>query len=251
MNIFREAFDFFFPLMPSAEREDSKVIIKAETINGDVNTLQKKAQAAKRYYDEEKERLKTIEGKASMFITSSGFLGTVLIGTSNILIGQKDADMWFKVLMVICLFFFVCYMVCTVIISVKALERSKYNRPDPTTLIEINKGVDYDKQYIADLLNSTIHNQDTANRKMDNVVVAQRYFKRLMISVLAFVIVLLVYVLEKNGLSLLSWFGAFKEEVLTWNLNLWFVFISSILILSSFTLGIVALVTTEKLKKNQ
>lgn len=251
MNIFRKAFDFVFPLMPSEEREDSQVIIKAEKISGDDNTLQKKAQAAKRYYDEEKERLKTIEGKASMFITSSGFLGTVLIGTSSILMGQNDADMWFKVLMVICLFFFVCYMVCTVIISVKALERSKYNRPDPTTLIEISKGGDHDKQYIADLLNSTIHNQDTANRKMDNVVVAQRYFKRLMISVLAFVIVLLVYVLEKNGISLLVWFYSVKAEVATWSFNLWFIVVSSILILSSLAIGIVALVKTIKLKKNQ
>ena len=237
--------------MPSDEREDNKVFIKAGSINGDDKTLQKKAQAAKQYYDEEKERVKTIEGKASMFITSSGFLGTVLIGTSNILIGQGDAALWFKVLMVICLFFFVTYMVCTVIKSIKALERSKYNRPDPTTLIGISKGVDYDKESIADLLNSTIHNQDTANRKMDNVVVAQRYFKRLMLSVLVFVIILLVYVLERNGISLRPWFCTFKEEVASWSFNLWFIIISYILIVFSLTIGIIALFKTVKQKKNQ
>lgn len=251
MNIFRKVFDFFFPLMPPEERDESKVVIKAECINGDDITLQKKAQAAKQYYDEEKERLKTIEGKASMFITSSGFLGTVLIGTTNILIGQKDASMWFKVLMVICLFSFVAYMVCTVLYSIKALERAKYNRPDPTTMVGISSGVDYEKQSIADLLNSTIHNQDTANRKMDNVVVAQRFFKRLMLSVLAFVIVLLVNVLEKNGISLLPWLGAFKEEVSTWSFNLWFTVISSILILFSLAIGVVALVKIVKLKKSK
>lgn len=58
--------------------------------------------------------MKSIEGKASMFITSSGFLGTVLIGTSNILIGQNDAPVLYKLILALCLLFFVVYMVSTV-----------------------------------------------------------------------------------------------------------------------------------------
>lgn len=241
MSIFRKTIDFIFPLMPCDMREDNNLTIKQETFTGNSQNLPKLAQAAYQYYEEEKERAKTIEGKASMFITSSAFLGTVLIGTSNILVGQREGPVWYKLLMIVCLLFFAVYMVATIIYSIRALKRAAYNRPDPTTMLDFKNPEDYDKQTISDLLNSTIRNQNVANRKMDNVEMAQRFFQHLMFTVLLFVIILLLYILQQNGISLMCWLHSINEEVQTWSIQLWYIIISSICLLLSICLGIIAL----------
>ncbi len=248
MNILRNIIDFIYPLMPKGKRESDANSISIESIVGDETILHEKEKAARQYYQEEKDRVKSIEGKASMFITSSGFLGTVLIGTSNILIGQNDEPVFYKLMFALCLLFFVVYMVSTVIFSIEALKRATYTRPDPTTLITIEKSEQYEKNLVADLLNSTLRNQNIANQKMDNVVMAQRYFRRLMLSVLAFVIVILIHVLNQKRISLLNWFNDINEVVKTWSVELWIVILMFILIVASITLSIVTLVKISKKK---
>lgn len=227
--------------MPGEPRLKDFKNVNIDSINGDNTVLSKKTEAAQQYYTEEKSRTKTIEGKASMFITSTGFLGTVLIGTSNILVGQKVTPIWFKLMLVVCLIIFAIYMVRTILFSLKALSRSTYSRPDPISVMDIGNKDSLDKQVIVDLINSTLYNQHATNLKMDYVVVAQRYFKRLMITVLAFVVVLLVYVLQQNGVSLFAGLTIIKEEINTWTFQFWYVLISTVLILVSMFIGIVAL----------
>lgn len=246
MNILRNIIDFIYPLMPKGKRESDANLISIESIVGDETILHEKEKAARQYYQEEKDRVKSIEGKASMFITSSGFLGTVLIGTSNILIGQNDEPVFYKLMLALCLLFFVVYMVSTVIYSIEALKRATYTRPDPTTLITIEKSEQYEKNLVADLLNSTLRNQNIANQKMDNVVMAQRYFRRLMLSVLAFVIVILIHVLDKNGISIVTCFSEINDVVKTWSMQLWVVIVAFVLIIVSLILNIVSLVKISK-----
>ncbi len=232
--------------MPEGERGGDVSTISIDSIVGDDTVLNEKEKAARQYYQEEKDRVKSIEGKASMFITSSGFLGTVLIGTSNILIGQNDGPVLYKLILALCLLFFVVYMVSTVIYSIDALKRATYTRPDPTTLITVENYELYKKNRVVDLLNSTLRNQDIANQKMDNVVMAQRHFRRLMLSVLAFVTVILIHVLDQNGISLLTWFSEINDVVKTWSIELWVVIILFILTIVSLILGMVSLAKISK-----
>ena len=248
MNIFRRALDFILPLMPCEPRrdEDPKTI-KAGDIQGDDKVLSRKAAVSQQYYNDERGRIRTIEGKASMFITSSGFLGTVLIGTANIIVSQANNTAWLRVLMILCLLFFAIYMVGTILYALKALKRGKYSRPDPATILNM-AGPDFDKNAIADLVNSTAYNQNATNLKMDYVVVAQRYYRRLMISVLAFVVVLLFYVLHQSGVSLIGWLSDVNAVISTWSFNTWYVLVSSVLLIVSLFLGIAALVKLHNLK---
>ena len=251
IHFFRSIFDFIIPLMPERLRSYDTKTIASDDIKGEKEVLAKKAEAAQQCYNEERSRAKTIEGKASIFITSSGFLGTILIGTSNILISQKDDVVWFKLIMILCLLLFAIYMVGTIINSLKALNRAKYFYPDASTVMNIAEKDDFDKQVIADFVNSTVLNQDIINQKMDYVVVAQRYFKRLMISVLVFVVTLLIYILQQNGLSLLDWFSEINEKVSNWSFQLWYLIITSVLLVVSLVIGIVSLVKIKKkLTKN-
>lgn len=249
MSIFRKAFDFFIPLMPDVPKvneEPNKV--RPEDIQGDDAILSRKADISQQYYRDERGRARTIEGKASMFITSSGFLGTVLIGTANIIVSQANNAAWHRIMMILCLLFFAIYMVGTILYALKALKRGIYSRPDPTTILNKN-GNDFDKNAIADLVNSTAFNQNATNLKMDYVVVAQRYYRRLMFSVLAFVVVLLFYVLHQSGVSLLGWLSDVNDVVSTWSFNSWYVLVSSLLIIASLIMGIVALIKLHKLKE--
>lgn len=252
MNIFRNTFDFFFPLMPKEEETpEPRKDIQVDDVKGDTNTLKEKVQSAKCYYEEENERNRIIEGKASMFITSSGFLGTILIGTSNILVNQEGGLVPFKILMIVCLLLFAIYMVKTIIFSVKTLTRTKFYRPDPGTLLQEADKDKFIQQLIADYVNSTTNNQEATNLKMDNVVMAQHYFKRLMWSVLLFVIVLLLYVLEKNDISVVSWLQSLNQQLATWTFSFWYMLLSSLLILVSLVVGITALVKISRLRKTE
>lgn len=247
MNLFRKLLDFVIPLMPDEPRNEQVVFIDAASIQGDGEVLSRKAALSQQYYNDERGRTRTIEGKASMFITSSGFLGTVLIGTANIIVSQKDSAAWLRLIMVLCLLLFAIYMVGTIIYALKALRRSKYSRPDPATILNLSGEV-FDRNAIADLVNSTAYNQSATNNKMDYVVVAQRFYKRLMCSVLAFVIVLLVYVFHQSGVSLLAWLSGVNEVVSTWSFQLWYILVSLLLWVVSLIIGIIALV---KINKNK
>lgn len=248
MNILHRIFDFIIPLMPSEPREEEETNnIKAEDIQGNDAVLSRKAAVSQQYYNDERGRTSTIEGKASMFITSSGFLGTVLIGTANIIVSQTGNATWLRILMILCLLFFAIYMVGTILYALKALKRGTYCRPDPATILNMNDN-DFDKNAIADLVNSTAFNQKATNLKMDYVVVAQRYYRRLMFSVLAFVVALLVYVLHQSGVSLLKWLSDVNAEVSTWSFNTWYVLLSSLLLMAAFIMAIVALVKKHNLK---
>ena len=247
MNIFRRVLDFIIPLMPSEPREEDVNRIKAEDIQGDDKVLSRKAVVSQQYYDDERGRTRTIEGKASMFITSSGFLGTVLIGTANIIVSQANNAAWLRVLMILCLLFFAIYMVGTIHYALKALKRGKYSRPDPATILNM-AGPDFDKNAIVDLVNSTACNQNATNLKMDYVVIAQRYYRRLMFSVLAFVVVLLFYVLHQSGVSLVEWLSDVNAVVSTWPFNTWYVLLSSLLLIVSLIIGVVALIKPHGLR---
>lgn len=241
MSIYRKILDFIIPLMPKEPREEQVATLDAATIQGDDKLLSRKAAVSQQYYNDERGRTRTIEGKASMFITSSGFLGTVLIGTANIIVSQKESASWLRMIMILCLLLFAIYMVGTIIYALKALKRGKYSRPDPATILNM-AGEDFDRNAIADLVNSTAYNQNATNLKMDYVVVAQRFYKRLMFSVLAFVVVLLVYVLHQSGVSLLAWLADVNKEVCEWSFQLWYMLITSLVLVASLIIGIVALV---------
>ena len=118
--MFRDFIELFIPLMPKEQRENRETFIRPEDIVGEGEALSRKAEATQRCYDEERDRTRVIEGKASMFITSSGFLGTVLIGTSNIIISQTEGAIWLRVLMLFCLLFFTGYMVGTILFALNA-----------------------------------------------------------------------------------------------------------------------------------
>ena len=181
------------PKQPEVDEKISyyQILGKEEVLSCKVKLIQKS-------FDDEMARKKTIESKATMFIASSGFLGTILIGASNILLEQEDAADWCIILMIICLLVFSIYMVSVIFFSIKALSRSAYYYPNPASIVNIDNKRDLFKQEIEDLVNSICHNKNVTNDKSDYVVLAQKHYKRLMIFVSAFVFILLTMLFIKG-----------------------------------------------------
>lgn len=199
MGIIRKAVDLVFPLRPEEPQMGDIKLIKKSDIKGKGAILAGKVEAAQKCYDEENERGKTVENKASMFITSTGFLGTVLIGTSTFLVSKSKDSSSCLFLMLICLFAFVVYMIGTFLNSLKALQRTVYFFPDSN--YDISDKDEFNRKRIYDLVNSCLNNQRATNIKVEYVVLAQRYFKRAMISVVGYVIALTIYIVSMNGFS--------------------------------------------------
>ena len=197
MGIIRKTVDLVFPLKPEEPPLEDIKMIKITDIKGKGTVLASKVEAAQKCYDEENERAKIIENKASMFITSTGFLGTVLIGTSTFLIGSSTETVSSVYLILLCLFAFVVYMLGTILNSLKALQRSVYFFSDPN--YDISDKDEFNRKRIYDLVNSCLNNQRATNIKVDYVVLAQRFFKRAMLSVVGYVIALTIHIVSMNG----------------------------------------------------
>lgn len=195
MGLLRKTLDLVFPLKPEEPQMEDIKMVKISDIKGKGTILANKVEAAQKCYDEENERAKTIENKASMFITSTGFLGTVLIGTSTFIVSKSEDSAFCVFLMLICLFAFVIYMIGTILNSLKALQRTVYFFPDPH--YDIPDKDEFNRKRIYDLVNSCLNNQRATNIKMDYVVLAQRFFKRAMISVVGYVIALTIYIVSR------------------------------------------------------
>lgn len=245
MGIIRKIIDLVFPLKPEGPQKEDIKLVKISDIKGKGTILANKIETAQKCYDEENERAKIIENKASMFITSTGFLGTVLIGTSTFLVSKSEDSSFCMFLMLLCLFAFVIYMIGTILNSLKALQRTVYFFPDPN--YDISNEDDFNRKRICDLVNSCLYNQRATNLKVDYVDLAQRFFKRAMISVICFVIVLTILILNKDIFSL--WI-LIKEEIQTWSFQLWYIILSLALLVSAILMGLVSLIRVNRNNKS-
>lgn len=214
-EIFVTILDFIFPLVAKGpDKEYSS--IKAKDIQGDSDLLKDKVGLASKLLDDETKRRNTVESKATIFITSTSFLATILIGITTILVNSKKTSPYL-ILMAFAMFFMCIYTIMTLYYSINALKRRTWTQIDPVS-IKDNKDIDdFLRSNLADLINATKLNYPITNRKVDYVVVAQRCFKRTLICVGIYVVILLLYALSISGFEISnlyqSYLKTFNENV--------------------------------------
>lgn len=190
MKIFKEIREFFWPLLEKDEMSDPPEI-KEDDINIDSSRLKETLEYTINCYEAESERKKTVENKSSLFIGTISVVTSVIIGITSVLVKVSDFNIAIT-LLVFLLFVLTLYMSRTVWFSIKALERKNYHSISVTDFLINDKNDDYFKKLIVDIANKTRKNSSTINGKVDNMTMAQEYFKRaiIVISVYAFVILL-------------------------------------------------------------
>ena len=182
--------DFFWPLLPSWQPQTFPEATEEEIkANADVKAIYNLVEKA---YHEEFGRMKVIESKASMFIGTTTFMATFVIGISTFL--AKGQSNGFFMMVLAFLAFCICmYMTRVLYLSIRALERSIVFMVNP---IDFYKAVDqtaYLKMAICQFINATNQNHNPINKKMNYVIAAQRYFKRVLITLGLYALVLLAY----------------------------------------------------------
>lgn len=238
-------FNWLFPSAPKEETEQEITKIEPATIQGDLQALKLKAEVAHRGYQEEFERMRATEGKASIFISTTGFLATIVVGVTTLLVRVEQIDT-FIMLLILITGFLTFYMMRTIIYSVKAMRRQNFLRIDPSSVAEIADEDAQLKENIADYINAIKVNARVINRKVELSSMAQSYFKRAIASLVAYVIALFIYAIVNSNIPVADYYKAVIAEVSTWTFSVWYVYVSSILIAISIVMSSIALYKANK-----
>lgn len=182
--------DFFWPLLPSWQPQTFPTATEGEIKDGvDVKAIY---DLVEKVYNGEFDRMKVIENKASMFIGTTTFMATFVIGISTFLANGQSNGFFAKVLAFLA--FCICmYMTRVLYLSIKALERSVVYMVNPIDFYKTYNQTMYMKKAICQFINATNQNHNPINKKMNYVVAAQRYFKRVLITLGMYALVLLIY----------------------------------------------------------
>lgn len=185
--------EFFWPILEE-EGEDNSTNCKTDQLNSD-NIKDTDVEDAIDYslncYNEERDRARIVENKAMVFIGLTGFIATLNFALTEKLIFMKDL----KDNMVIYIFHYlgilvICvYAIKTIFHAVRCMERSEYHSIGCSDILNGQK-----RELLTKILKCTKDNHPTINRKVDQMVMAQEFFKRMLG---ALFIYLLIYPLFK------------------------------------------------------
>ena len=236
----RNFFKWLFPSAPKEEPEQEIEKMEPETIQGDLQALKLKADVAHRGYKEEFERMRATEGKASIFINTTGFLATIVVGVTTLLVRVKQIDL-FILLLILITGFLTFYMMRTIVYSVKAMRRQRFAHINPSSVAAIANEEAQLKENIADYINAVKDNARVINRKVELSSMAQSYFKRAIASLVVYVIALFIYAIVNSNIPISDYYKVVTTEISTWSFSVWYVYVTSILIVISLMMSCIAL----------
>lgn len=233
MKIFSKIREFFWPLLEKEIlKEPAKITPEEIQVSDDY--LEKTLEYAIDNYEAELERKKTVESKSSLFIGTISVITTVIIGVTSLFIKTSEFDAAILGL-VILLFLLTLYMSRTVWFSIKALERGTYHTISINDFLVNGNKSEYHKKIISDITNKIKANYKTINNKVDNMTMAQEYFKRAIVIVVLYSLGIVVFLISKSEYHILPHLNIVIEYINKVNLNGW-----NILLL--YTIAIISLI---------
>lgn len=213
-TLFKEIRDFFWPILDYVEPSTPKEL-SVDDIKCNDEELDDLIKIAKDYEASESERRREIESKASVFIGTFAVAATIMLSLAKKFLTQNTSKYFY--LNVILIVVIMLYLSMAIIHSIKCLaKRNYYMLGFPKYLISDIDETQKKKKVLISLVNDVKKNQDIINDKLDYMGMAQSYFKRAVISVAIFTVLLMVEViadsLTKQGMFHIS-FCNFKDIV--------------------------------------
>lgn len=198
MEKIKQIREFFWPILEKDEQankpvNDLDIQIESEEI------LKEIYNQALKQLDAEDDRKKVVENKSTIFIGTIGIITSIVIGVTSTLIKEQNLD-GFMLFMVMLLFILTIYMLRTVWYAIKAIEKKGYHSFSISELCAQGK-----KQYyintILKINEMLTKNYEITNSKVDNMTMAQEYFKRGIIVLGLFSIVILFFFFNRYGIE--------------------------------------------------
>jgi hypothetical protein len=185
-KIFKQIREFFWPLLEKGNNTQCLNISNVDNIQLEEELFKHVLSC----YNDEEERRKTIENKSSLFIGTS-IVAIVVILITTIFVKETAKTIW-DILSIILLFFIAIYLIRTVWFSIKVLERKIYHTLSAGDYILAYSKQNPYKKLISELTKAIQQNQKTNNSKIDNMTMAQEYFKRTIVTIGIFAFILLL-----------------------------------------------------------
>lgn len=236
MKLFETIREFFWPLLEKGE--DQKVQeLDPNEINVENIHLEQTLKYALNFYESEEQRKKTVEGKSSLFISIISVITSIILGITTVLVRTNDFSV-ILLFLIFLLFVLSIYMSRTVWFSLKTLERKAYYSISISDFLIGEKSDDYFKKLISDITNKVRNNSVVINKKVDNMTMAQEYFKRAIVIVSFYSFVILIFFISKAGVDFPKFFSNVVSFLNSLNLSAWNIVLIYSLILISIILGI-------------
>ncbi len=103
MNTFKKIREFFWPLLEKGQPQEFERLNRDEILV-DKSHLPKTLEYTLDCYNQEAERRKGIEGKASLFIGTISVVTSVVLGVTSILVKENNFDIAVSILVFLLLF---------------------------------------------------------------------------------------------------------------------------------------------------
>jgi len=191
MGMLNKTREFFWPVLELIEKKDFNPINFGD-LTVEENDLGICYDLTLRFYDSENERKKAIESKSTIFISSIGFVIAILLSMATGLLLNQKIQLGFLTSSSIFMWVVIVVYFCRAVwFSIRALERQEYHTIGHKDFMTWGK--DYRRKLIIDVINKTRKNSRTINLKVDNMVMAQEYFKRGIVAAVVYSLVAGIY----------------------------------------------------------
>lgn len=238
MKRFKNFREFFWPLLEK-EKEQIPEKIEPKEITVENKHLEQTLQYAIDFYESELQREKTVEGKSSLFISIISVITSIILVVTTVLVGVNDFNL-VLLFLIFLLFILSVYMSRTVWFSLKTLERKAYYSISINDFLITEKNDNYFKKLIADITNKVRKNSIVINEKVNNMTMAQEYFKRAIVIVSLYSFVILIFFITKAEVDFPELFSNKISFLNSLNLSVWNIIILYSLITISIIIGIKA-----------
>lgn len=171
----------------------------------EVELLRLKYEKLQYIEEKEKERDKTVENKASMFIGSTSIMGAIIIGCANLVLDSSKAYSYVNLCILSFMMILIYCLGRSITYSVLTLRKRKFFYLGIDDLQNTTNKKDYYTKLITSTIKIIKHNQEVINSKVDYMQVAQESFVNFWIwSGVFFVNLLAYHVFHAYGVGI-SW----------------------------------------------
>jgi hypothetical protein len=176
MKIVSQIREFFWPLLEGDPSPVPKNVDEMDLTASD-DQLKTIYDLALKNFESEEKRNTSIETKSALFIGTLTVIVTVIMAVTTVLIKSDELDIYSLILLSILVLLGV-YLCRTIWFSVRALERRTFHSLSYKDLLLSTDENSMYRSIIIKLINNTRKNSISINEKVDNMVMAQEYFKR-------------------------------------------------------------------------
>ena len=194
MSILADIREIFWPLLEPENKPTLKRTKRIDSLSGVSLTketdLDIAYDLALKYYETEEARKSSVEAKSTVFIACIGFGITIILNLGKDIVFASEKSNAMSLVFVFLITLITVYLCRTVWFAIQALQRRSYHKLAPADF-SLERSSGYKKHLIATLINYTDKNSVQNNAKVEHMTMAQEYFKRAIVSMGLYAILLL------------------------------------------------------------